>query len=239
MINNQNHTEYKDIHGNKYAQEITTKLVFPLYSKETYDFEYYLIKYDLKFRKIKSIVPILTCQIELISQYWLIYEYFFDRYLENIKVMDSKEAEKLQFSYTDINLINFINNYELLENKFTSQNDLELYLKYLNLLYDKEKIRNYINKYITTTQDILLLSYRYRNMIVHNAQYDITFINFYSQQLELIAIRLLNVITSEIYKSEARKDLKNIIINKYLNQKQMINDFKFKNLKEWFNSIDK
>ena len=76
-------------------------------------------------------------------------------------------------------------------------------------------------------------------MIVHNAQYDITFINFYSQQLELIAIRLLNVITSEIYKSEARKDLNNIIINKYLNQKQMINDFKFKNLKEWFNSIDK
>lgn len=194
---------------------------------------------DLKFRKIKSIVPILTCQIELISQYWLIYEYFFDKYLENIKVMDSKEAEKLQFSYTDINLINFINNYELLENKFTSQNDLELYLKYLNLLYDKEKISNYINKYITTTQDILLLSYRYRNMIVHNAQYDITFINFYSQQLELIAIRLLNVITSEIYKSEARKDLNNIIINKYLNQKQMINDFKFKNLKEWFNSIDK
>ena len=68
-------------------------------------------------------------------------------------------------------------------------------------------------------------------MIVHNAQYDITFINFYSQQLELIAIRLLNVITSEIYKSEARKDLKNIIINKYLNQKQMINDFKFKIIK--------
>ena len=52
-----------------------------------------------------------------------------------------------------------------------SQNDLELYLKYLNLLYDKETISKYINKYITTTQDILLLSYRYRNMIVHNAQY--------------------------------------------------------------------
>ena len=41
----------EDIHGNKYAQEITTKLVFPLYSKETYDFEYYLIKYDLQYRK--------------------------------------------------------------------------------------------------------------------------------------------------------------------------------------------
>ena len=193
---------------------------------------------DLKFKKIKSIAPILTCQIDLTSKYWLIHDYFYDRYLENTKVMDTKDAEKLQFNYNEVNLIDFINNYELLENKFTTQIDSEIYLKYLNLLYDKEKIENYINKYIATIQDILLLSYRYRNMIVHNAQYDITFINFYSKQLELIAIRLLNVITSEIYKSEARKDLNNIIINKYLNQKQMINDFKIKNLKEWFNSID-
>ena len=76
-------------------------------------------------------------------------------------------------------------------------------------------------------------------MIVHNAQYDSTFINYYAQQLELIAIRLLNVITSEIYKCESKKDLQSIIINKYIDEQQMINNFNSTNLKDWFNTIDK
>jgi hypothetical protein len=194
---------------------------------------------DLKFKKIKSIVPILTCQTNLIATYWLIYDYFSNKYLYNKIAIGKTNAKSLQFVDNQVNLIEFINNYELLENKFSSQLDIDIYEKYFKLLYDKSSVQMYIKKYISTTQDILLLSYRYRNMIVHNAQYDLTFINFYAQQLELIAIRLLNVITSEIYKCESKKDLQNIIINKYVDQQQMVNNFNSINLKTWFNTIDK
>lgn len=194
---------------------------------------------DLKFKRIKSITPILTCKINLISTYWSIYDYFHNKYLYNQQVIDKSDANALQFVHNQVDLIEFVNNYKLLENKFLSQLDVNIYEKYLNLLYDKSTTQKYIKEYITNTQNVLLLSYRYRNMIVHNAQYDSTFINFYAQQLELIAIRLLNVITSEIYKCESKKDLQSIIINKYIDEQQMINNFNSTNLKDWFNTIDK
>lgn len=194
---------------------------------------------DLKFKRIKSIVPILTCKIDLISKYWSIYDYFHNKYLHNQQVIDKNDANALQFVHSQVNLIEFVNNYKLLENKFSSQLDVNIYEKYLNILYDKSITQKHIKEYISNTQNILLLSYRYRNMIVHNAQYDSTFINFYAQQLELIAIRLLHGITNEIYKCEAKKDLQSIIINKYIDEQQMINNFNLTNLKDWFNTISK
>lgn len=194
---------------------------------------------DIKFKRIKSIAPVLIWPMDLISTYWSIYNYFYNKYLYNKQVIDKNDANALQFVHSQVNLIEFVNNYKLLENKFSSQLDVNIYEKYLNILYDKETTQKYIKEYIANTQNILLLSYRYRNMIVHNAQYDSTFINFYAQQLELIALRLLNVITSEIYKCESKKDLQNIIINKYIDQQQKINNFNSINLKEWFDTIDK
>lgn len=193
-------------------------------------------KDDLKFKKIISLVPYLTCQVNLVNTYWYVHDYFHNKYLCNLKMMNKECADSLQFKFEEISLIKFINNYELLKDKISAQLDIDIYEKYLKLLNDKTIVKQYINNYVTNIKNTLLLSYRYRNMIVHNAQYDSTFIEFYAQQLELIAKRILNVIINEIYNNAGKVDLQNIIINKYINQVQLINNFNTITLKDWFNT---
>ena len=73
-------------------------------------------------------------------------------------------------------------------------------------------------------------------MIVHNAQYDITFSNIYEKQFEILVLKLLSVVINEYYNSKGKDDLKNIIVNRYINQKQTILDIKELGLKTWFNN---
>lgn len=195
---------------------------------------------DSKFNRIFSIAPYLIFQIELINMYWEVYYYFNKNYIytKNLKnyedVLDEKSAKILQFNSENINLLEFIKNYELLDNKYLLELNQDIYKKYLEILNNSSHLQYYIKEYIDSEKEILLLLYRYRNMVVHNAQYDITFIEFYIKQLELLATRLLKVITEEFYKNEGKISLENIIINKYINQKQMIKDFDKMILKDWF-----
>ena len=80
-------------------------------------------------------------------------------------------------------------------NKYLLELNQDIYKKYLEILNNSSHLQYYIKEYIDSEKEILLLLYRYRNMVVHNAQYDITFIEFYIKQLELLATRLLKVIT--------------------------------------------
>ena len=102
------------------------------------------------------------------------------------------------------------------------------------MLTDSRITTDYINKSIRKSKDILLILYRYRNMIVHNAQYDITFSKFYIKQFDLIASMILNTIINEYYINEGNKKLEDIIIYQYTNNKQLAIILKSKTLKNWF-----
>ena len=110
----------------------------------------------------------------------------------------------------------------------------DIYLKYNKILTNARITTDYINKSIRKSKDILLILYRYRNMIVHNAQYDITFSKFYIKQFDLIASMILNTIINEYYINEENKKLEDIIIYQYTNNKQLAIILKSKTLKNWF-----
>lgn len=124
--------------------------------------------------------------------------------------------------------------YEILDNKFNLEIIQDIYLKYNKMLTDSRITTDYINKSIRKSKDILLILYRYRNMIVHNAQYDITFSKFYIKQFDLIASMILNTIINEYYINEGNKKLEDIIIYQYTNNKQLAIILKSKTLKNWF-----
>lgn len=193
---------------------------------------------DSKFNKIYSLIPYITLKNRLILVYWKVYEFFMnsDRYARNfnLKILTDDEMKKLQFNGEEINLIDFIKYYEILDNKFNLEIIQDIYLKYNKMLTDARITTDYINKSIRKSKDILLILYRYRNMIVHNAQYDITFSKFYIKQFDLIASMLLNTIINEYYINEGNKKLEDIIIYQYTNNKQLAIILKSETLKNWF-----
>lgn len=193
---------------------------------------------DSKFNKIYSLIPYITLKNRLILVYWKVYEFFMnsDRYARNfnLKILTDDEMKKLQFNGEEINLIDFIKYYEILDNKFNLEIIQDIYLKYNKMLTDARITTDYINKSIRKSKDILLILYRYRNMIVHNAQYDITFSKFYIKQFDLIASMILNTIINEYYINEENKKLEDIIIYQYTNNKQLAIILKSKTLKNWF-----
>ena len=193
---------------------------------------------DSKFNKIYSLIPYITLKNRLILVYWKVYEFFMnsDRYARNfnLKILTDDEMKKLQFNGEEINLIDFIKYYEILDNKFNLEIIQDIYLKYNKMLTDSRITTDYINKSIRKSKDILLILYRYRNMIVHNAQYDITFSKFYIKQFDLIASMILNTIINEYYINEENKKLEDIIIYQYTNNKQLAIILKSKTLKNWF-----
>lgn len=193
---------------------------------------------DSKFNKIYSLIPYITLKNRLILVYWKVYEFFMnsDRYARNfnLKILTDDEMKKLQFNGEEINLIDFIKYYEILDNKFNLEIIQDIYLKYNKILTNARITTDYINKSIRKSKDILLILYRYRNMIVHNAQYDITFSKFYIKQFDLIASMILNTIINEYYINEENKKLEDIIIYQYTNNKQLAIILKSKTLKNWF-----
>lgn len=195
---------------------------------------------DKKLNNIYSITPYIILKNETIAQYWYLHDYFMNKsiYEENSgnKILTAEEIKKLQFNIGSISLLEFIKNYELLNNKFKLKLDQDIYMKYFEILNDTKVATAYINESIRKSKEIILLLYRYRNMIVHNAQYDITFSEFYIKQFDLLAARLLNAVIDEYYKSKGEKTLENIIVNEYINKKQLTIELKNKKLKEWFYS---
>lgn len=192
---------------------------------------------DIKFNKIHSLVPYVILKNKLILEYWMIYDFFMynevDSRNSNLLILTCDEMKKLQFNVGKVNLIEFIRHYEILDNKFNLEIVQDIYLKYNKILNDTNILLNYIDSSIGKLKEILLILYRYRNMIVHNAQYDITFSKFYIKQFDLIAGMLLNTLIDEYYKSEGNKKLEDIIIDHYTNNKQLMNVFKNKTLKDW------
>lgn len=194
---------------------------------------------DLKFRKIVGLVPTLICKLNIVNCYWQVFNYFYDRSLYNPEILDEETKRALQFSSEKQDLTKFINNYKLLKDKFSTALDIEIYEKYEKILDNRGLTEDFIKHLMSNTKNILLLSYRYRNMIVHNAQCDSTFIRFYANQLAKIAINLIGIIINEIYKKETNIDLKNIIISKYIEQKQEIKSLEVIALRDWLINLGK
>ena len=181
---------------------------------------------DKKLNKIISMVPNLIIKNRIINKYWILYEHFYNRYSSYLEFNpktnenDSKlialnkiETNRLQFLESGkINLIKFINNITIIDGKCKIEIDQEIYEEYNKILNDKN-----------------------RNMIVHNAQYDITFMDFYIKQMDLIVMQMLNIVIDSIYKDNGNNELNYILINKYIESKQTIKELKNMTLKEWFN----
>lgn len=184
-----------------------------------------------KFAVIYSIVPKLFVRKHALDFLWDFYSYIRGQYKE-IGISD-KLVKKCQFmDWENIFIFNFIDNIELLI--LENNND---YIK--ELLIDLQKILKkggegykFVKEDIKRTREDLLMSYRLRNLIVHNAKCKIDFIDYNIKTLRKI-VSELHVLFLEKLDCNSSRSEKEILLNQYIKQDDLINKLKLISLREW------
>jgi hypothetical protein len=96
----------------------------------------------------------------------------------------------------------------------------------VNKFYNEKKTaQNYIEKYINEIEEDLLLIYRYRNKIVHNAHYDTIILPYYTTKIMNYSGNLIRRILYE--KENNRQDsIEEILISLYSKKNILIDKLK-------------
>jgi len=199
---------------------------------------------DIKFNNIISTLPTILIRLNLINDCWKTYEYFRNKYSTygtdgKLLKIPLELAKKCQFTVNkNIKLLKFLDCLEELEEYLTTKLDIDILKFNKKILRDRKVVEEKINKNIEELQEKLIMIYRFRNMIVHNAQFDITFIDFYAKEAENIATKIFRFVLELYLKANKEQSLQEIIIEQYINKMQIKETLKSKDLYDWLKEQD-
>ena len=184
-----------------------------------------------KFEKINILVSSFLIERFIFQRGWRIYNHI-DRLLKtktshngyfvseiNIPVelqLEANIGEHLQFPVT-IQLSKFINKIPELTNVIDNQFFIEELNKTYNFYNNHEQAKTEIEKNVKDIRNELLLIYRQRNQIVHNATYDETMIEFNISQIKSIATIVLYDLFNAL---KVKKSLEKAILDIYIQSEQ-------------------
>ncbi len=190
---------------------------------------------DKKYNIISSLLPYFFARKNIPNLYWKNWQYFCSKvntYSDGkFEIEISKElSKKCQFNYMQkINLFGFIDNIEELKSNLQNEVDIEKLEEIQNILNNNEIARKFLNDNEIKLKEMLLLIYRLRNMIVHNAQYNIIFLDYYAKQIEKIASEALRVIIF-VYLDTSKDSMYELIMDMYIHNKiELQEELKTKN----------
>lgn len=184
-----------------------------------------------KFEKINILVSSFLIERFIFQRGWRIYNHI-DRLLKtktshngyfvseiNIPVelqLEANIGEHLQFPVT-IQLSKFINKIPELTNVIDNQFFIEELNKTYNFYNNHEQAKTEIEKNVKDIRNELLLIYRQRNQIVHNATYDETMIEFNISQIKSITTIVLYDLFNAL---KVKKSLEKAILDIYIQSEQ-------------------
>ncbi len=179
---------------------------------------------DKKYNIIVSLIPYFFARRNIPKLYWKYWEFFYSRvntYSDGeFELEIPKElSKKCQFNQTQkINLFGFIDNIEELKTNLQNEVDIDNLEELKGILNNNEIAKKFLNDNEIKLKEMLLLIYRLRNMIVHNAHYNITFLDYYAKQIERIAAEALRVIIF-VYLDTSKNSMYELIMDMYIHNK--------------------
>ena len=115
-------------------------------------------------------------------------------------------------------MFGFIDNLEELKNNLQNEVDIDNLEELKGILNNNDNAKKFLQDNEIKLKEMLLLIYRLRNMIVHNAQYNITFLDYYAKQIERIAAEALRVIIF-VYLDTSKNSMYELIMDMYIHNK--------------------
>ncbi len=170
-----------------------------------------------KFDIIKEIIPNLELLNYNYSVGWEIYNYLFSKFITNcFSTVPVDLVKKCQFgadSGSKIYLLEFLNNFSTLKNFINQKLIIEKIEFAENFFFSNKFAYDHLIKRKSLIKTDLLLIYRLRNRIVHNAVYDETMLTIYVQKVKNYAeIAILSILKEHCLSGE--KSIDEILIKK-------------------------
>lgn len=188
---------------------------------------------DKKYNIIISVIPYFFVRKNITDLYWKYWNIFYNKVINHNYNGEIPEEllKKSQLGCTGkINLLGFIDNIDKLKVYFKNQLDIDNLEKINSLLTDKDMAKKFFKNNEKEIKEKLLLIYRLRNMIVHNAHYNITFLDYYAKQIEIISAKTLSIISS-LYIDTSKNSMYELIMDRYIHNKiELEEELKTKNI---------
>lgn len=143
------------------------------------------IEENSKIGKITSIVPKLLIQKHILDKVWLYYDCIANYYYHHLSTAgisdELAESSSLKYDGEEIYINNFLNSLDALQKNISSRFYKDLICELKSFINDDKC--SMIDEIIKEITDYLLIGYRYRNMIVHNAKSDMYFLDYYAKKI--------------------------------------------------------
>lgn len=178
-----------------------------------------------KFKIIQEILPLLEILYFSFKYGWELQYYLLDRYVN--RFFDSVPKDLVvkcnlaPSKGTEINLVTFLNHLSDLKDYVKPKLIKDKIIFAESFFFNTEFAIKFIKDQISQMKDDILLIYRLRNKIVHNANYDDTTLSIYVQKAKKYSQRILYSILSG-YCIENNKSIDDILMKKYVEANELL-----------------
>lgn len=193
-----------------------------------------------KFGDIYSLIPTMILRKRLFAYFWDCFSLCNNLYLNNRKEKDdnpfpiSEElAKNCGFKAEgQLNLLPFLESLEKMINQIPNGVIKDYLQEVQDYVSGKREISKLIAKITDECKEQLLMGYRFRNIIVHNAKSNMDFIEYYEEQLRGVARDVIRLVIG-VHEEHAKWDMAELLLRKNIENREMIEELKSQNLIDW------
>lgn len=193
-----------------------------------------------KFNDICSIVPTMLLRKRLFQYFWECYYFCNNLYLNNRNVktnnpfpISEEVAKKCDFKAEGrMYLVPFLESLEEIIKQIPDGAAKDYLIEVQDYVSGKSTINKLIAMLESEYADRLLMGYRFRNIIVHNAQSNMDFIAYYEKQLRSIAGDVIRLVI-HLYEEHPNWNMTELLMRKNIENREMIEELKKQKLVAW------
>lgn len=193
-----------------------------------------------KFNEIQSLVPMMLLRNRLFQYFWEAFYFCNNMYLnyrrtkgDNPFPISKELAQKCGFKAEGrMYLIPFLESLDEIISKMPDGAAKDYLFQIQSYTTKKEQLKKLIAQIGDKMRAELLMGYRFRNIIVHNAKSDMQFIGFYEKRLRSISGDVIRL-TIYLHEQYQKRSLPELIVRRAIESREMAEKLKHQNIVDW------
>lgn len=193
-----------------------------------------------KFNEIQSLVPMLLLRNRLFQYFWEAFYFCNNMYLnyrrtkeDNPFPIPEELAEKCGFKAEGrMYLLTFLESLEEIISEMPDGAAKDYLIQVQVYTTEKAQLKKLIAQITDKMRAELLMGYRFRNIIVHNAKSNMGFIEFFEKQLRNLSGDVIRLIIY-LHEQYQKRSLSEFMVRRAIESREMTEKLKYQNLLEW------
>lgn len=193
-----------------------------------------------KFSEIQSLVPMMLLRNRLFQYFWEAFYFCNNMYLNykrtkgiNPFPISEELAKKCGFKAEgEMYLLPLLESLDEIISELPDGAAKDYLIQVRTYTTEKDQLKRLIAQITDKIRAELLMGYRFRNIIVHNAKSNMQFIEFYEKQLRSISGDVIRL-TIYLHEQYQKRSLSELIVRRAIESREMAEKLKYQDLLEW------